>query len=111
MEFTDILSTNGEMSFDELEGIRGYASLSGYWFSTDGYLNPVVCYDDVSTWYGDNYNVTSGDGFWQDSENWRGGRRIGFTLTYNFGNMGKRKPQAPNRPMGGEDGPGMFEMD
>lgn len=63
VEFTDILSTNGEMSFDELEGIRGYASLSGYWFSTDGYLNPVVCYDDVSTWYGDNYNVTSGDGF------------------------------------------------
>ena len=55
--------------------------------------------------------VTSGDGFWQDSENWRGGRRVGFTLTYNFGNMGKRKPQAPNRPMGGEDGPGMFEMD
>lgn len=63
VEFTDILSTNGEMSFDELEGIRGYASLSGYWFSTDGYLNPVVCYDDISTWYGDNYNVTSGDGF------------------------------------------------
>lgn len=63
VEFTDILSTNGEMSYDELEGIRGYASLSGYWFSTDGYLNPVVCYDDVSTWYGDNYNVTSGDGF------------------------------------------------
>lgn len=63
VEFTDILSTNGEMSYDELEGIRGYASLSGYWFSTDGYLNPVVCYDDISTWYGDNYNVTSGDGF------------------------------------------------
>lgn len=55
--------------------------------------------------------VTSGDGFWQDSENWRGGRRVGFTLTYNFGNMGKRKSQAPNRHMGGEDGPGMFEMD
>ena len=63
VEFTDILSTNGEMSYDELEGIRGYASLSGYWFSTDGYLNPVVCYDDISTYYGDNYNVTSGDGF------------------------------------------------
>lgn len=63
VEFTDILSTNGEMSYDELEGIRGYASLSGYWFSTDGYLNPVVCYEDLATYYGDNYNVTSGDGF------------------------------------------------
>ena len=63
VEFTDILSTNGEMSYDELEGIRGYASLSGYWFSTDGYLNPVVCYEDLATYYGDNYHVTSGDGF------------------------------------------------
>ena len=25
--------------------------------------------------------VTAGDGFWQDSENWRGGRRVGFKLT------------------------------
>lgn len=40
------------------------------------------------------HSVTSGTGFWQDEENWRGGRRIGFTLTYSFGNMrgGKDKP-------------------
>lgn len=63
VEFTDILSTNGEMSYDEIEGIRGYASLSGYWFSTDGYLNPVVCYEDLASYYGENYNVTAGDGF------------------------------------------------
>ncbi len=53
--------------------------------------------------------VTSGDGFWQDSENWRGGRRLGFTLTYNFGDMGKRKPQRPDNNR--EEGPDMFEMD
>ncbi|MDO4755605.1 MAG: TonB-dependent receptor [Parabacteroides sp.] len=35
--------------------------------------------------------VTSGEGFWQDSENWRGGRRFGFTLTFNFGNMNNNK--------------------
>lgn len=31
--------------------------------------------------------VTSGSGFRQSSENWRGGRYVGFTLTFNFGNM------------------------
>lgn len=35
--------------------------------------------------------ITSSSSFWQDSENWRSGRRIGFTLTYNFGNMNKNK--------------------
>lgn len=63
VEFTDIFSTAGELTYGELEGIRGYCSPSGYWFSTDGYLNPVVCYDDIATWYGDNYTVSSGDGF------------------------------------------------
>lgn len=33
------------------------------------------------------HTITSGTGFVQDSKNWRGGRRIGFTVTYNFGNM------------------------
>ena len=54
-------------------------------------------------------SVTSGDGFWQDSENWRGGRRFTFTLTYNFGSMGKKKPD--QHPGHGEGGPGMFDMD
>lgn len=37
---------------------------------------------------------TSGEGFYQDSENWFGGRRFNFTVTYNFGNMmGKNKKQ------------------
>lgn len=33
--------------------------------------------------------VTSGTGFRQSSENWWGGRYVGFTLTYNFGNMSR----------------------
>ncbi|WP_102409156.1 outer membrane beta-barrel family protein [Parabacteroides bouchesdurhonensis] len=41
--------------------------------------------------------ITSGTGFWQDSENWRGGRRVGFTLTYSFGNMDKRKDKNKQR--------------
>lgn len=34
--------------------------------------------------------ITSGAGFEQDSKNWRGGRRIGLTVTYSFGNMNLR---------------------
>lgn len=51
--------------------------------------------------------VTSGDGFWQDSENWRGGRRVGFTLTYSFGNMNKKKEKSQSR----NTDPDMYEMD
>jgi outer membrane receptor protein involved in Fe transport len=40
------------------------------------------------------HTVTSGTGFSQDSENWRGGRFLGLTLTYNFGNM---RPQRQER--------------
>jgi hypothetical protein len=40
------------------------------------------------------HTVTSGPGFSQDSKNWRGGRFVGLTLTYNFGNM---KPQRQER--------------
>jgi len=35
---------------------------------------------------------TSGEGFIQHASNWRGGRTVGFTLTYNFGNMKAGKP-------------------
>lgn len=51
--------------------------------------------------------VTAGDGFWQDSENWRGGRRVGFTLTYNFGNMNKKKDKNKSR----SEEPDMFDME
>ncbi|RHR38244.1 TonB-dependent receptor [Parabacteroides sp. AF18-52] len=53
--------------------------------------------------------ITSGDGFWQDSENWRGGRRVGFTLTYNFGNMNKKKDKSKSRDR--SDDSEMFEME
>ena len=51
--------------------------------------------------------VTAGDGCWQDSENRRGGRRVGFTLTYNFGNMNKKKDKSKSR----SEEPDMFDME
>ncbi|WP_234998028.1 outer membrane beta-barrel family protein [Parabacteroides sp. Marseille-P3160] len=35
-------------------------------------------------------SITSGNGFWQENSFQRIGRRIGFTLTYSFGNMGQK---------------------
>lgn len=50
---------------------------------------------------------TSGQNFTQYASNWRTGRTVGFTLTYNFGNMmaGKGKNQRPSRD---HETPGMM---
>jgi outer membrane receptor protein involved in Fe transport len=50
-------------------------------------------------------SVTSGDGFWQDADNWRFGRNINLTLTYNFGNT-RPKRQDPRRRQQDEGGSG-----
>lgn len=45
------------------------------------------------------HNVTYGDGYVQESERWRGGFRLQFTVKYSFGNM---KAQRNKNNMGGE---------
>ncbi len=44
-----------------------------------------------------------------ESENWRGGRRIGVTLTYSFGNLAPTKRKPANRPMEEERDPSMMD--
>jgi outer membrane receptor protein involved in Fe transport len=39
------------------------------------------------------HTVTSGTGFIKDSKNWRGGRLVGLTVTYNFGNMNPKRQE------------------
>lgn len=51
------------------------------------------------------HTVTSGTGFEQDSKNWRGGRQVGITLTYSFGNMRAK----PNRDKKSDSGGGMID--
>ncbi|MDR3245290.1 MAG: TonB-dependent receptor [Prevotellaceae bacterium] len=43
------------------------------------------------------HTVTSGTGFIQDAKNWRGGRSVGLTITYSFGNMKPKKIEKPER--------------
>lgn len=49
-------------------------------------------------------SVISGDGFSQESENWRGGRQVSLTVTYSFGNMNPKKSK--NRNEGDQESSG-----
>ena len=55
------------------------------------------------------HTVTSGAGFVQDSENWRGGRQVSFTLTYGFGNMKRRHDRDDRRQREQQNGGGYEE--
>lgn len=48
------------------------------------------------------HSVKWGDNFYQDSSNFRGGRRISATLTYSFGNMRAKKPRKMDEGMSPE---------
>jgi outer membrane receptor protein involved in Fe transport len=57
------------------------------------------------------HTVTTNEGFYRYSENSRGGRTFGFTLTYSFGNMKAKKPshmpkEMPTSVYGGMEGMG-----
>jgi outer membrane receptor protein involved in Fe transport len=54
------------------------------------------------------HTVTSGEGFSQDSKNWRGGRFVGLTLTYNFGNM---KPERQERKSDQENSGSTYDLE
>ncbi len=53
--------------------------------------------------------ITANDSFYRYSENSHGGRRFGFTLTYNFGNMKAKKPN-PKQMQEMQTGGGYDEM-
>ena len=42
------------------------------------------------------HTITSGTGFWQESESWRQGRNVRLTLTYSFGNMRAKRESRPD---------------
>lgn len=48
------------------------------------------------------HSVKWGDNFYQNSSNFRGGRRISATLTYSFGNMRAKKPRKMDEGMSPE---------
>lgn len=64
VRFTNIMRSNGSLSFDEKRGIVGISYFTGMWsYSTKGYFSPLKCYLDVIDAYGGSYRTECGDGF------------------------------------------------
>ncbi|MDR1129758.1 MAG: TonB-dependent receptor [Prevotellaceae bacterium] len=57
------------------------------------------------------HTVTRGTGFFQDSENWRGGRFAGLTLTYNFGNVKPERRERTDRRSDQESSGNSYDME
>ena len=68
VKFSNILNAGGEFSYGSLDGIQGSSNFDGGWYSTKGYINPVICYVDIAEKSGDSYSSECGDGFEAFSE-------------------------------------------
>ena len=72
----------------------------------------INCRDVLNTGKFETY--TSSETFTRYQKNWRSGRTVNFTLTYNFGNMKAKAPKKKvdnSANMSGEEGGGMDGMD
>lgn len=72
----------------------------------------INCRDVLNTGKFETY--TSSETFTRYQKNWRNGRTVNFTLTYNFGNMKAKAPKKKvdnSANMSGEEGGGMDSMD
>ncbi len=72
----------------------------------------INCRDVLNTGKFETY--TSSETFTRYQKNWRSGRTVNFTLTYNFGNMKAKAPKKKvdnSANMSGEEGGGMDSMD
>lgn len=69
VQFKNILKTQEGMSYSSNDGILGTSNLGdSWWYSTKGYVNPVICYVDMANTYNDSYRIECGDGFEMYSE-------------------------------------------
>ncbi len=63
VKFENLLKgTDGEITGDSTNDIMGWGYIGGR-RSTDGYVNPLSCYNDLVEAYRDTYVATVGDGF------------------------------------------------
>lgn len=64
VKFSNVLLSDGSISYDENNGIVGYTSLGNAWgYSTKGYTNPLTCYMEIVEGNSDSYSAECGDGF------------------------------------------------
>ena len=64
VRFTNLRNTDGETTYDELDGIQGVCRLDvTYSSSTLGYRDPYTCYHGLATEDSTEYEITFGGGF------------------------------------------------
>lgn len=72
VKYTNVLSSEGKLSYEKNEGIEGYSDLNytNYWsdyanYMTEikGYNNPYICYSELVDANLSEFNVTCADGF------------------------------------------------
>lgn len=63
VKFSKLLNAGGELSYGSLDGIQGSSSFEGGWYTTKGYINPLLCYVDIVEKNKDGYSSECGDGF------------------------------------------------
>lgn len=63
VRFSNILKNDSGLSFENVEGIVGNSSLDSGWYSTRGYINPLICYMEIVEANRDSYTAECGDGF------------------------------------------------
>lgn len=60
--FSGLVKTDGTVSYRNKSSIYGYSSLDGK-ASTNGYVNPLTCYLELSQNFNDKYTLEAGAGF------------------------------------------------
>jgi hypothetical protein len=63
VRFSTIIQSEGELSYEDNNGIAGSAKFDGTWASTKGYLNALECYVDIVDENSEIYQAECGDGF------------------------------------------------
>lgn len=63
VKFTNFLKNSDGVHYDSCDGIVGSSYFSNNWYSTKGYVNPLIAYIDVAESNKADYTVECGDGF------------------------------------------------
>lgn len=63
VQFENILIDGDQLSYEEKDGIEGSASIGDTWYYTDGYVNPLICYNEIVAANQEDYTAECGDGF------------------------------------------------
>lgn len=61
--FSNILSSDGNITYEKNRGIYGSTYLGDTYYSTAGYSNPLACYVELAEENADTYVAEAGDGF------------------------------------------------